>query len=57
MGMAAGSVRKLFGIASIAFRLAFSTINDAPGVKPDRQIAAAAHEEVRNAITFGRAGA
>ena len=39
----------------IAVRLAFSTINDAPGVMPDWQIAEAAPDEVRNAVTFGRA--
>lgn len=41
----------------VAFRLAFSTINDALGVTPDWQIDEAAPEEVRNAVTFGRASA
>lgn len=40
--------------AQAAFRLAFSTVNDALGVVPDRQIAAAAPDEVRRAVTFGR---
>ena len=43
--------------AFIAFRLAFSTINDALGVTPDQQIADAAPPEVRNAISYGRASA
>lgn len=38
----------------IAFRLAFSTVNDALGVRPDWQVAAAAPPEVRRAVTFGR---
>jgi alkylhydroperoxidase family enzyme len=38
----------------IAFRLAFSTINDALGVEPDRQIAEGAPPEVRNAVGYGR---
>lgn len=38
----------------VAFRLAFSTINDALGVKPDRQIAEGAPPEVRNAVSYGR---
>jgi uncharacterized peroxidase-related enzyme len=43
--------------AFIAFRLAFSTINDALGVRPDMQVAAAAPAEVREAVTFGRPAA
>jgi uncharacterized peroxidase-related enzyme len=39
----------------IALRLAFSTVNDALGVTPDWQVAAAAPPEVRSAVTFGRA--
>ena len=39
----------------VAFRLAFSTINDALGVEPDRQIAEAAPPEVRKAVGYGRA--
>ena len=38
----------------VAFRLAFSTVNDALGIKPDRQIAEAAPPEVRNAVAYGR---
>jgi uncharacterized peroxidase-related enzyme len=40
-----------------AFRLAFSTINDALGVQPDWQLAAAAPPEVRKAVSYGRAAA
>jgi len=40
--------------AFVAFRLAFSTVNDALGARPDWQLAAAAPPEVRSAITFGR---
>lgn len=43
--------------AFVAFRLAFSTINDALGVRPDWQVAAAAPPEVRSAVTFGRPSA
>jgi len=38
----------------VAFRLAFSTVNDALGVQPDWQVAAAAPKEVAAAVTFGR---
>lgn len=41
----------------IAFRLAFSSINDALGVNPDRQLAAAVPAAVRTAVSFGRAAA
>lgn len=37
-----------------AFRIAFSTVNDALGVHPDREVAEAAPPEVRAAVTFGR---
>lgn len=40
--------------AFIAFRLAFSTVNDALGAQPDAQLAQAAPEAVRDAVTFGR---
>jgi uncharacterized peroxidase-related enzyme len=43
--------------AFVAFRLAFSTVNDALGVRPDWQLAATAPVDVRNAVTFGRASA
>jgi uncharacterized peroxidase-related enzyme len=49
------SEREIFeATAFVAFRLAFSTINDALGVNPDWQLAAAAPAEVNNAVTFGR---
>jgi len=38
----------------VAFRLAFSTVNDALGVKPDRQIADGAPSEVQTAVAYGR---
>jgi len=38
----------------IAFRLAFSTVNDSLGARPDSQLADAAPAEVRRAITYGR---
>jgi len=40
--------------AFVAFRLAFSTVNDALGVRPDWQLAAAAPPEVNSSVTFGR---
>lgn len=40
--------------ALAAFRLAFSTVNDALGVNPDAQLAEAAPPEVRQAVRFGR---
>ncbi|WP_431095576.1 carboxymuconolactone decarboxylase family protein [Polaromonas aquatica] len=49
------SEREIFeATAFVAFRLAFSTINDALGVSPDWQLAAAAPAEVNHAVTFGR---
>ena len=38
----------------IAFRMAFSTINDALGAAPDLQLAKKAPSAVREAVTFGR---
>jgi uncharacterized peroxidase-related enzyme len=38
----------------IAFRIAFSTVNDALGARPDAQMAAEAPAAVREAVTFGR---
>ena len=38
----------------VAFRLAFSTVNDALGARPDWQLAAAAPEAVRDAVDYGR---
>jgi len=47
--------REIFeATALIAFRLAFSTINDALGTRPDRQIAEAASPEVAALVDFGR---
>jgi uncharacterized peroxidase-related enzyme len=40
--------------AFIAFRLAFSTINDALGALPDKQLADAAPPPVRAAVDYGR---
>jgi hypothetical protein len=39
----------------IAFRLAFSTVNDALGARPDRQLAEQAPAELRAAVDCGRA--
>ena len=41
--------------ALVAFRLAFSTINDALGAAPDRQLADAAPDPIRAAVSYGRA--
>jgi uncharacterized peroxidase-related enzyme len=38
----------------IAFRLAFSTVNDALGIAPDWQVAAAAPPQVRASVDYGR---
>jgi len=38
----------------VAFRLAFSTVNDALGAQPDPQLVAAAPPEVQAAVTYGR---
>ena len=38
----------------VAFRLAFSTVNDALGARPDRQLGAAAPAAVRDAVVYGR---
>ena len=47
--------RQIFeATALVAFRLAFSTINDALGARPDAQLAAAVPAGVRDAVTFGR---
>ena len=47
--------REIFeATALIAFRLAFSTINDALGATPDKQLADAAPELVRAAVGYGR---
>jgi uncharacterized peroxidase-related enzyme len=50
--------REIFeATAWVAFRLAVSTVNDALGAAPDRELADAAPEPVRAAITYGRAPA
>lgn len=47
--------REIFdATALVAFRIAFSTLNDALGARPDAQLAAEAPAEVREAVTFGR---
>ncbi|OAI42204.1 hypothetical protein AYO41_04655 [Verrucomicrobia bacterium SCGC AG-212-E04] len=38
----------------VAFRLAFSTVNDALGARPDQPLAAAAPAVVRDAVVYGR---
>ncbi len=38
----------------VALRLAFSTVNDALGARPDRELADTAPAGVRDAVTFGR---
>jgi alkylhydroperoxidase family enzyme len=38
----------------IALRLAFSTINDALGARPDQELAGRVPPLVREAVTFGR---
>ena len=38
----------------VAFRVAFATVNDAFGARPDAQLLAAAPPEVRAAVTYGR---
>jgi alkylhydroperoxidase family enzyme len=40
--------------AFVALRLAFATVNDAVGARPDAEVVAAAPAEVRAAVTFGR---
>jgi uncharacterized peroxidase-related enzyme len=49
------SDREIFeATAFIALRMAFSTINDALGARPDRELAEATPPEVRAAVTYGR---
>jgi len=48
--------REIFeATAFVAFRLAFSTVNDALGAAPDKQLADAASDPVRAAVSYGRA--
>jgi alkylhydroperoxidase family enzyme len=50
------SDREIFeATAFVGFRLAFSTVNDALGAAPDKQLADAVPERVRAAVTYGRA--
>jgi len=52
------SDREIFeATAFVALRLAFATINGALGAAPDLQLAEAAPEPLRSAITFGRSPA
>jgi uncharacterized peroxidase-related enzyme len=47
--------REIFeATAFIAFRLALATVNDALGAAPDKQLADAAPEQIRRAVTYGR---
>lgn len=49
------SEREIFeATALVAFRVAFSTVNDALGARPDRQLAEAAPPAVRAAVSYGR---
>jgi len=46
---------QIFAItAFVAFRLAFSAINDSLGAQPDAQLAQSLPPEVREAVTYGR---
>jgi uncharacterized peroxidase-related enzyme len=46
---------QIFAItAFVALRLAFSTINDSLGARPDAQLARSLPEQVREAVTYGR---
>jgi uncharacterized peroxidase-related enzyme len=50
------SEREIFEATVLAaFRVAFSTVNDALGARPDRALADAAPPEVREAVSYGRA--
>jgi uncharacterized peroxidase-related enzyme len=46
---------QIFAItAFVALRLAFSTINDSLGARPDAQLARSLPQQVREAVTYGR---
>jgi uncharacterized peroxidase-related enzyme len=46
---------QIFAISAfVAFRIAFSTVNDALGAQPDRQLGVDVPQSVRDAVTFGR---
>jgi uncharacterized peroxidase-related enzyme len=52
------SDREIFeATVHVAFRLAFSTVNDALGMLPDHQLVAAAPPQVRAEVTYGRPAA
>lgn len=52
------TAREVFeATAFVAFRLAFSTVDNALGAEPDLQLARSAPAPVRDAVTFGRAPA
>ena len=47
--------RQIFAItAYVAFRIAFSAVNDALGARPDAAYATTAPDQVRRVVTFGR---
>jgi alkylhydroperoxidase family enzyme len=47
--------RQIFAITVfVALRIAFSTVNDALGARPDRALGDSVPEPVRDAVTFGR---
>jgi alkylhydroperoxidase family enzyme len=48
--------RQIFGLTFfVALRVAFSTVNDALGATPDRELVARVPEPLLHAVTFGRA--
>jgi alkylhydroperoxidase family enzyme len=50
--------RQIFAVTLfVALRIAFSTVNDALGARPDRELAAAAPPPVRDAVRYGRPAA
>jgi alkylhydroperoxidase family enzyme len=47
--------RQIFGLTFfVALRVAFSTVNDALGATPDRELLARVPDELAEAVTFGR---
>ena len=47
--------RQVFAITLfVALRLAFSTVNDALGVLPDKELGETTPQPVRDAVTYGR---
>jgi alkylhydroperoxidase family enzyme len=46
---------QIFAISAfVALRIAFSTVNDALGAQPDRQLGVDVPQSIRDVITFGR---